>query len=76
MNCNTCNDLFIVYKRAVLLYVAAVRDLKGVIGDNLALAPQEANRLRQACCDADDALTAHRRQEHKTLRQDKPLRTL
>jgi len=64
MDCKTCVDLFIVYQLAVKLYAKSIRNLSGWAGDDLRLACEQAERLWLECRDANDALTAHWRQNH------------
>jgi hypothetical protein len=63
MDCETCNALLIDYKRAVSVYKDAVRNIPGTQEDSK-LAVAEAERSKQHCREASDALMAHWRQHH------------
>jgi hypothetical protein len=65
MDCKTCEDLLAAYRSAVSLYTNAERSFRGLLGDGFPVALKELKRLKQACRDADDALTEHRRQDHR-----------
>ena len=67
LGCKTCDDLLAAYSGAVSLYKTTVRDSTTLLGHELRLASQEAERLRLACRDADNALIAHWRQVHNNL---------
>jgi hypothetical protein len=64
MNCKTCDDLLGAYQRAVHLYTTTVVNTAGLFGANRRLASQEAERLKLACRDADNALISHLHQDH------------
>jgi hypothetical protein len=63
MHCRTCDDLVAAYTSAVDLYTAVAQDIGTLVGDDFRLASKDAERLRLACRDADNALSAHFRQD-------------
>ena len=67
MPCRTCDDLLAAYKSAVDLYTTAARDIGTMAGDEFRMASKQAELLRLACHDADNALIAHFWQDHPTL---------
>lgn len=67
LDCKSCNDLLADYRRAVSVYKTTVRDSTTLQGVELRLASQEAERLRLACREADNALKAHWCPEHNGL---------
>ena len=67
MECKTCDSLLADYKYSVKLFTEAVRHLPWLVGQERELARQKLEQLRLACRNADNALTAHRRQHGKGL---------
>ena len=53
-----------LYERSVRLYTNATCGLSGMLGDDLARALAEAEKVRIACQDANIDLMAHWRSEH------------
>jgi hypothetical protein len=67
MECKTCDSLLADYKYSIQRFTEAVRCLPGLVGRDRELAHQKLEQLRLACRNADNALTAHRRQNHADL---------
>jgi len=63
MDCRECHHLLAAYEHAVTLYTTAVRSIPKLVGADRQLGYDEAEQLRRACLDADNALKAHWRQE-------------
>jgi hypothetical protein len=64
MDCQTCNELLITYKSTVKPYTLVMQEMAGLVGADFQLALKELERLRVKCQEANDALTAHWRQDH------------
>jgi len=65
MVCERCNELLAAYKQAVGVYTSAQRNIRGLLGDDFQLALKKLQRLHVACVDANAAMTAHCRQDHR-----------
>jgi hypothetical protein len=64
MECKTCKSLLADYQYSVKLFTDAVRRLRGLVGHDRELAHRKLEQLRLASRDANNALRAHRLQEH------------
>ena len=64
MDCDTCNELLTAYKAAVLRFQRAVSTIPGS-GSDSKLATEQAGRLRLECQNANEALMAHWREQHR-----------
>jgi hypothetical protein len=64
MDCETCDRFLAAYIAAVRLYTTTVVNTQGLTGANLRLTSQEAERLRPACHDTNNALMTHLRQDY------------
>ena len=67
MTCKQCNELLLLYERAVTLYTHAAFNITGTLEDDFVRAMSEAERLKLACREASDNLTMHWRQKHVNL---------
>ena len=70
MACKTCDELLAAYERGVTLFGNAVLKISGALGDDSRLAIQEAAHSLVQCRDANDALLAHLRHEHRNHNED------
>lgn len=67
MQCKSCEHLLAVYKDTVTLYRTFVERIQQRVGPDRQLAHKEAEHLRLACSDAENALSHHRHQDHADL---------
>ena len=67
MQCRTCDGLLAGFEVAVWQYATAVRSIRTVEGTARQAAFEEADRLRRECLDADNALRAHRLENHAQM---------
>lgn len=68
MICPICDNLLLVYKRAIKRYVDAERNIaEGYFAGDYEAALEEAERLRLVCREASDAFMEHWQQDHKVV---------
>ena len=65
MDCKRCDELLADYRGLVGLLSDAVRKFPGVVGDDVRLAAQNVDFLRQKCKAASGALMEHWHQDHR-----------
>ena len=69
MDCKTCEHLLAKYKGTVSLYTHYVERILQRAGPDRQRAHKEAENLRLACIDAENALAQHRHQDHADVAQ-------
>jgi hypothetical protein len=62
--CSTCSNLLDAYDSAVRDYSVITRSLSGMLGDDLTMMYERADKLWLACQDAHQRFMDHWRQNH------------
>ena len=70
MACKTCDELLTAYQRSVKIFVNADRSLQGLLRDDFQRPLKELESRRRTCRDANEALLAHWRQDHRNRNKD------